>query len=75
MSGSGEGGAYGAALVAGAGVGMWPSVEEALSVLKIETETQPITENVQLYERLYRIYRKLYGRLKPTFDEISSIPQ
>lgn len=73
VSGSGEGGAYGAALIAGVGVGVWASVEEALSVLKIETETHPITENVPLYETLYQIYRTLYERLKPTFDEISSV--
>jgi len=73
VSGSGEGGAYGAALVAGAAVGVWSSVEEALSVLEIETETHPVAENVPRYERLYDIYRKLYGRLKPAFDELSSL--
>jgi xylulokinase len=73
VSGSGEGGAYGAALIAGAGVGVWASVEEALSVLKIETETHPIPDNVALYERLYNIYGKLYETLKATFNEISSI--
>jgi len=73
VSGSGEGGAYGAAFVAGAGVGVWSSLEEALSVLKIETETHPIRENILLYERLYQVYRDLYERLKPTFDEISSV--
>jgi len=73
VSGSGEGGAYGAALIAGAGVGVWASVEEALSVLKIETETHPISDNVALYERLYNIYGKLYETLKATFNEISSI--
>ncbi|NIM99676.1 MAG: xylulokinase [candidate division Zixibacteria bacterium] len=74
VSGSGEGGAYGAALVAGAGVGIWSSVGKALSVLKIETETHPIVENTKLYENLYRIYRNLYGRLKSTYNEISSLP-
>lgn len=73
VSGSGEGGAYGAALIAGAGVGVWESIEEALSVLKIETETPPIPDNVPLYEKLYNIYGKLYERLKATFDEISSL--
>ncbi len=73
VSGSGEGGAYGAALIGGAGVGVWASVEEALPLLKIETETHPIRENILLYERLYQIYRRLYERLKPTFDEISSV--
>jgi xylulokinase len=73
VSGSGEGGAYGAAFLAGAGVGVWSSLEEALSILKIETETHPIVENILLYERLYQVYRDLYERLKPTFDEISSV--
>lgn len=73
VSGSGEGGAYGAALVAGVGIGIWPSVEEAVKVLKIETRTSPIPKNVEIYDRLFEIYQSLYGSLKTTFDKISGI--
>jgi xylulokinase len=73
MSGSGEGGAYGAALVAGVGVGIWPSVEEAVKSLKVETKTSPIPKNVEIYDRLFKIYPSLYRDLKTTFDKISEI--
>ncbi len=73
VSGSSEGGAYGAALVAGAGVGLWKDVEEAVAVLKAETRDEPIPENVDLYNRLFPIYRDFYGALKKSFDRISEI--
>ncbi len=73
VSGAGEGGAYGAALVAGAGVGVWPSVEEAAMVVKPETRNMPIPENSKIYERLFPIYRDLYHTLKPSFDRIAEI--
>ena len=73
VSGSSEGGAYGAALVAGAGVGLWKDVEEAVGVLEAETKEVPIAENVALYDRLFPIYRDFYGALKGSFDRISEI--
>jgi len=71
VSGSREGGAYGAALVAGIGVGIWKSVNEAVKVLKIETETIPDPRNKQVYEKLYGVYHGLYKTLKPSFDAIA----
>lgn len=73
MSGSAEGGAYGAALVAGAGAGIWPTVEGAVKVLTVETRNSPIPENIRLYDRLFRVYRNLYGALKNSFDTIAEI--
>jgi xylulokinase len=73
MAHSAEGGAYGAALVAGAGMGIWPTVEEAVKVLKVETQNTPIRENVRVYDKLFRIYQDLYGNLKHSFDQISEI--
>jgi xylulokinase len=73
MSHSAEGGAFGAALVAGAGMGIWPSVEEAVKVLRIETKNVPHQENVRIYDRLFPIYQDLYRVLKNTFDQISEI--
>ena len=73
VSGSAEGGAYGAALVAGAGIGLWPTVEEAVKSLKIETRTKPVPENVAIYNRLLPIYQGLYDALKNSFDQCSHI--
>lgn len=73
VSGSSEGGAYGAALVAGAGVGIWSDVEEAVAVLKPETRNDPIKKNVELYNKLFPVYRDFYDSLKESFDRISQI--
>jgi xylulokinase len=73
VSGSGEGGAYGAALMAGVAVGIWPAVEEAVKVLRVETKTSPIPKNVEIYERLFKVYRNLYGTLKDALCQISEV--
>jgi xylulokinase len=73
VSGSAEGAAYGAALVAGAGVGMWASVEEAVRVLQVVTQVAPIPANTRGYERLFPVYCSLYQALKDSFDRISEI--
>ena len=73
VSGSGEGGAYGAALVAGVGVGIWPDLVEASKVLHEETVTLPIPENVEIYNKVYALYDKLYLALKDSFVELSQL--
>ncbi|MCK4962768.1 MAG: xylulokinase, partial [Anaerolineales bacterium] len=73
VSGSAEGGAYGAALVAGAGVGVWQSVEEAVRVIKTEKRTLPDDKNIEIYSKLYPIYSDLYDHLKDTFDKLADI--
>lgn len=73
VSGSKEGGAYGAALVAGTGCGVWSSMEEATKVLKVETELLPDKKNKGIYTQLYEVYAKLYSNLKEGFDALSNI--
>lgn len=68
--GSGEGGAYGAALVAGVGCGVWKDIREACSYIQIETETLPNPENVAVYSRGFEVYKQLYVGLKPSFDQM-----
>ncbi len=62
--GGAEGGAFGAALVAGMGCGLWASVNEAMAVAKSESETQPKPENLAVYEKQYQKYIRLYDALK-----------
>lgn len=69
-----EGAAPAAAIIAGVGVGVWPTVEDAMSLFTVETRTRPIAENVKVYHRMFSVYKKLYGQLKPTFNELSSFP-
>lgn len=73
VSGSSEGGAYGAALVAGAGLGLWADVEEAVKVLQADTTDPVNAENAALYDRLFPVYKGFYGALKESFDHISEL--
>jgi len=73
VSGSAEGGAYGAALVAGVGVGVWPSVEKAAEVVKVETRNPAIPRHTEIYDRLFPLYQGLYSALKESSDSISGI--
>ena len=74
VSGSAEGGAYGAALVAGTGCGVWKNLSEAVTVLKIETETLPDPSRRPVYDELFEIYAGMYTTLKSTFDRLSAVP-
>lgn len=72
VSGSKEGGAYGACLVAGVGCGLWHDIEEAVETLTVETENLPNPLLRNLYEDLYKVYSGLYTALKPSFDAMAS---
>ncbi len=64
-----EGAAYGAALLAGVGAGIWESAEQASQAcLRVVSTTQPVARNVARYDRIYPEYRALYPRLKATFE-------
>ena len=62
-----EGAAYGAALLAAAGSGVFRSVESACDeTIQITGSTSP-GEDREIYERHYPLYRNLYPALRPTF--------
>lgn len=66
-----EGGAYGAALLAGVGAGQWTSVAEACSAcIKITGSTQPVTAESDSYRKSYDVYRGLYPALKESFTKM-----
>ena len=67
-----EGAAFGAALLAGVGAGIFASVQEAVAnTIHVTERTQPIPENVRRYDRLYAVYRSLYPTLKSTFHTLA----
>lgn len=67
-----EGPALGVAILAGVGVGMYPSVPEACARFLSKDKTcEPISENVPQYEHFYKIYSKLYGNLKDSFHMLA----
>ncbi len=60
-----EGGAYGAALLAGVGSGRWASVEEACGeAIRVAEQIVPTAEDIASYERGYGAFRKIYPALK-----------
>ncbi len=67
-----EGAAYGAALLAGVGAGIWPDVDSACRrTIHVTGSTQPRPDAVADYERWYQLYRGLYPALKPTFAAVA----
>ena len=66
--------AYGAALLAGVGAGVYASVPEACAqTVSIVDAVQPIPENSAIYDQYYTVYRSLYPALKPAFDAVAEI--
>ncbi len=71
-----EGPAYGAAILAAVGLGLYKTVDEACSnLIKVTTSTVPIEENVKKYEEIYSIYKELYPTLKNSFKKLSELGQ
>lgn len=69
-----EGPAYGAAIIAGVGVGIFDSFENVSEkIIKVEDEITPIKENVKTYEKYYKIYQDLYPSLKKEYKKLSKL--
>ena len=69
-----EGPAFGVALLAGVGTGIYKSVEEACKkTIKVAEKVKPTPDNVKTYEEIYRIYQRLYHSLKDRFDEVAEV--
>jgi len=64
-----EGGAYGAALLAGVGTGVWPSVDEACDqYVKGAEVVEPIAENRAVMDNQYKRYSRIYPALKAIYQ-------
>lgn len=69
-----EGAAYGAALLAGVGAGIWPDVDSACQqVIQITGSTQPKTSAVAQYDQVYAQYGKLYPTLQEIFVGLAGV--
>ncbi|MEX1139018.1 MAG: xylulokinase [Bacteroidota bacterium] len=68
-----EGAPYGAALLAGAGVGVFESVQAACDrVIKPASITNP-GKHVGVYDRFYEVYRSSYRQNTPLFQSLSRL--
>ena len=69
-----EGPAFGAALLAGVGVGAWSSVEQACAAsVRVTAEVAPDLHLRPAYDRAYAVYGKLYGDLRARFPEMAAV--
>ncbi len=69
-----EGAAYGAALLASVGCGIFDTVESACKrAIITKDHLQPNTENHQKYNEFFNFYRSLYPKFKEQFEKLYKI--
>jgi xylulokinase len=69
-----EGPAYGVALLAGVGTGVWNNVEEACKpTIRPTMRLSPNKKRSAFYSRAHPIYQKLYTDLKDRFPELDGL--
>jgi len=69
-----EGPAYGAAILAAVGCGLYTNVDEACSsLINITDIIEPIEKDVEKYNEIYKVYASLYGCLKDKFKALSKL--
>jgi xylulokinase len=68
-----EGAAYGAALLAGVGSGIWPSVDAACgAVVRVADRVSPEPSNSGLLDKQYQAFRLLYPALRSVTERLTS---
>jgi xylulokinase len=69
-----EGPAYGAALLAGVGAGIWPTVEQACRCgIQQTNRLTPNKKRADFYNKAHATYKKLYYDLKDRFPEMADL--
>ena len=70
---SNEGGALGAAILAGVGAGLYPSVQEACDkIISVKSEQPADDANTAAYDVNYKIYKDLYKALKTCYVDLAN---
>ena len=68
--------ATGAAILAGVGVGIFPNLRQACEeLIRPESSTSPLPENVERYAELHDVYRSLYPALRDFFHGLVDLGQ
>jgi xylulokinase len=63
-----EGAAYGAAILAGVGAKIWPSVDAACgSIVRVRDRIAPKPANVAVMDSSYKAFRRIYPAMKSVF--------
>jgi xylulokinase len=69
-----EGPAFGVALLAGVGTGVYPSVAEACrATIQVTSATEPCAVHTSAYNHFHKVYQSLYAHLKGDFAEITRL--
>jgi xylulokinase len=69
-----EGPAYGAALLAGVGAGVFADVQAAVDrCVTVSGRTQPDSIAQARYEQVYAVYRGLYGALREDMQRLAEL--
>ena len=69
-----EGPALGAAILAGVGAGLFPSVEEACArFVRTDKLCQPDPENHRVYRNYHSLYQRLYRDLKEDYQALAQL--
>lgn len=69
-----EGPAFGAAILAGVGCGIYPGVEAACDQLvSASGSTEPVREETECYARYHKLYQTLYASLKDNFKTLAGL--
>ena len=64
-----EGAAYGAAILAGVGAKLWPSVDAACeAIVRVATRVSPRPSDAAVMQKNYAAYRKVYAATKAIFN-------
>lgn len=71
-----EGPAFGVAILAGVGAGVYDSVEKACDDLVCQKSIQyPNCSTQKVYDEYYKLYKKVYIDLQESFNNLSKLPK
>jgi xylulokinase len=69
-----EGPAFGAALLAGVGAGLYPDVAVAVATaVRTSDAVEPQPTSQRMYDELYGVYRTLYAALTPAYKALAKV--
>jgi xylulokinase len=67
--GAEDGAAYGAAILAGVGAGVWKSVDDACDrVVRLTQRIKPDANRAAIMEKGYQVYRRIYPALREIYE-------
>jgi sugar (pentulose or hexulose) kinase len=65
---------FGAAVLAGMGVGVYPDVwKSLLEIVELDRRFEPNPANHERYLRSYQVFRDIYEHLKGDFDHLANV--